>query len=166
MYLLNLIVFLNLLVSCHTIEDGWKGIRPLRTDKATVEKLLGKPEVDDNGYYRYRTGEAFIRINYSSTPCENNKMNRGKFNVPKDTVLDYYVRPLTLTPLSNLKFKKEQYYRDASGDTNSILLISNEYGVMIGIQDQEGIEYFSGVDFKASKKDAEYFKCSESIKGN
>jgi hypothetical protein len=143
------------------IEDGWKGIKPLRTDKKSVEKLLGKPEIDNNGYHGYRTEEAFIRVNYSTLPCQDNQYKRGEYNIPKDTVLNYSVRPQKLTLLSNLNFKKEQYYKDTSGDANSVRLINNEEGITISVQDQEKTEYFSGVDFRPSKDDAEKFKCDK-----
>lgn len=68
-YALFLTVFLNSIVSCQTIEEGWKGIKPLKADKTSVEKLLGKPEIDNNGYHGYRTDGAFIQVNYSTLPC-------------------------------------------------------------------------------------------------
>lgn len=145
----------------HKIEDGWKDIKPLRTKKVEVEKLLGKPEVDENGYHRYRTAEAFIRVNYSTMPCVDNQYKRGNFNVPEDTVLDYSVRPQKLTLLSDLNFKKEQYYMDISDHTNSVLYVNDEDGVMIGVQSQEDTEYLTSFDFKPSKTDAQKFKCTD-----
>lgn len=91
MYILLFIMFLNLIVSCDTIEDGWKGIKPLKTDKISVNKLLGTPEIDDNEYHRYTSDEAFVRVNYSTAPCKDNQYKRGEYNIAQDTVLDYYV---------------------------------------------------------------------------
>lgn len=161
MRVLVLIILLNSPLFCQTIENGWKGIKPLGTSKRTVEKLFGKAEIDDNGYYRYRFGDTFVRVNYSTAPCTDNPYERGRFNVPEDTVLDYYVVPKELSLLSQLKFNREKYYKDVSGDTNSILLINDDDGVIIGIQEQEGIEYLAGLDFMASKSLTEKFKCKE-----
>lgn len=163
MYISLLIILLSSIVSCQTIEKGWKGIEPLKTDKATVNKLLGTPKVDDNGYHSYTSDETFIQVNYSTAPCQDNQYNRGKYIVVKDTVLDYIVNIKKVVKLSEIKFKREKYKKDTSGDVLDIAdYINEEDGVVIGIYIQEGTEYVGAIRFRPSKQNAEAFKCSES----
>lgn len=98
------------------IESGWKSIKPLITDKAFVNKLLGTPKIDENNYHNYLTEEAFVQVNYSSTPCKNNQYGRGKFNVLQDRVLDYTVRLKKPIKLDEFNFEREKYIKDTSGD--------------------------------------------------
>ncbi len=132
-----LILLLNSVVLCQTIEDGWKGIKPLETNKTKVDKLLGKPEIDDNGYYNYRTDEAFIQVNYSENPCSKDNYGRGKYTVAKDTVLSYWVHLKEGIKLSEFNFDREKYYKDTSGDLKSSYDFYNDedgIGIDIGIQ--------------------------------
>jgi hypothetical protein len=149
-----------------SIEKGWKGIKPLNTTKLSVNKLLGVPEVDDNEYYGYASDEAFVQVNYSTAPCQDNQYKRGKFNVSKDTVLGYDVHIKQRVKLSEIKFNREKYIKDTSGDVaNNALYINEEDGVWIGvwtgISQQENDEYIGTIYFKPSKKNAEKFKCKD-----
>ncbi|MCY7348151.1 MAG: hypothetical protein LH614_18315, partial [Pyrinomonadaceae bacterium] len=101
---LILIIFLNIIGFSQTVEDGWKGIKPLKTDKTAVDKILGKPEMDDNNYQRYSTDEAFVRVNYSTVPCKDNQYKRGEYNIAKDLVWDYYVVLDNIVKLSDFKY--------------------------------------------------------------
>lgn len=161
MYILTLLLLLNSFLFCNTIENGWKGIEPLKADKAAVNKLLGTPEVDDNGYYGYTTDEAFIQVNYSTAPCENNQYKRGKYNVPKDTILDYVVNVKKTIKLSELAFNREKYKTDTSGDVGNVVAYYNEEdGIMIEVGiSREGTEYVKTIYFRPKQKTAETLKC-------
>src|SRR5215831_21022617 len=92
-----------------TIEDGWKGILPFKTDKATVEKILGKPLINSDGYYNYSSDEAFVQVDFSAEPCTQVPYGRGRYNVPKDRVIRYWVSLRKQTLLSDLKFDRSKY---------------------------------------------------------
>lgn len=157
-----LIMILSSVTFSQTIEDGWKGIKPLKTSRTEVEKLLGKPEIDDNGYHRYRTDEAFVRVNYSTTGCKDNQYKRGRYNVPEDTVLDYYVVINDFTLLSDLKIKKENYYRDASGDVeNNVVYVERADTIIISVHIQQDTEYVGTIYYQPQKEDKELYKCDE-----
>src|SRR4029079_1339768 len=100
-----------------SVEDGWKGIRPIVATKSEVQKAFGKPSViDDNNYYGYRTEDAFIQVNYSTEPCKENRYGRGKFKIAIDTVLSYDVHFRKAVKLSDLNFDRSKYGKDTSGD--------------------------------------------------
>ena len=145
-----------------SIEDGWKGIKPLKTNKVEVSKLLGTPEIDDNDYHNYRTDEAFVRVNYSTAPCQKSDFGRGKFNIPKEIVLDYVVHIKELVKLSEFKFEREKYIKDTSGDVeNNVLYVNEREGIIISVHIQEGTEYAGTIYFRPKPKLAETLKCTE-----
>lgn len=159
-YILVFILLLNSIVLCQAIEKGWKGIKPLQTNKATVDKLLGTPEINDNGYQNYKTDDAFVQVNYSTAPCEENQYKRGEYNIAQNTVLDYTVRLKERILLSEFNFKRDDYTKDTSG----CLLSSADYrnednSISIGVYIQEGTEYVTDIRFRESNKNIEAFKC-------
>ena len=156
-----LILLLNSIVFCNSIENGWKEIKPLETNRATVDKLLGQPEIDDNGYHIYETDEALVRIIYTETPCKDHKFKRrGEYNVAKDTVLEYWVVLKQRIKLSEIQFDQEKYYKDTSGDLTSHADYDYfEEGIRIGVYIQEDVEYVTGFSFRPGKRHDEMYKC-------
>jgi hypothetical protein len=89
----------------------WRGIIPLRSTRADVEKLLGKPFLDDAAppYAKtYKTENETVHILYSTGLC-NIKPNHG-WNLPPNTVIYIDVSPHNLKiadlKLNLRKFKK------------------------------------------------------------
>jgi hypothetical protein len=76
---------------------GWRGIIPLHSTRADVERLLGKPssEVDN----LYKTENDLVRVDYAKGPC--NGWPRG-WNVASDTVLALTVMPSAKQMFSDL----------------------------------------------------------------
>ncbi len=161
MYIFILTSLLNLVVMCHSVESGWKGIKPLETNKATVEKLLGQSEIDDNGYHNYKTDEAYIQAIYTENPCEDNKFKRrGGYNVAKDTVLEYWVVLKQMVKLSEVKFEREKYYKDTSGDLISHADYDDfEEGIRISVYIQEDDEYVTGYSYRAGNRQNKMYQC-------
>jgi hypothetical protein len=153
-------MFLSYSAFGQSIEEGWKGILPLKTSRAEVENRLGRPEVDDDGYYRYKTDDAFIRVNYSCTPCQDSKFGRGQYKVATGTVLDYYVIPKDRKVFSNLELKRDTYIRDTSGDVqNNVLYVNKDNSVIVSIHLQEGTEYVGRIYYNPRSADAKALKC-------
>jgi hypothetical protein len=146
-----------------TLESGWKEIKPLSTDKNTVEKILGKARKDNNDYFGYRTDIAFTQVNYSTEPCQGNQFNRGKFNVPKNTVLDYSVHFHRPTRLTELKFKRGKYTRQTNAHRpDEFILLNQSDGIMIIGSVEQGLEYVGVIYFKPKKRDEAKFRCTSS----
>jgi len=150
---------------CQSLEDGWKGIKPLITNRESVEKVLGKGEIDNNGYYNYRSVEAFVQVNYSTSPCVENQYGRGKYKIPAETVLGYKLSPKNLSLLSAINARFERYRKDTSGDLDGGYTLRNsEDGVAIEVETQGDVEYFGGAIFGPSKKAAAEFQCNKDSK--
>ena len=145
------------------IEEGWKGIKPLKTDQATVEKIIGKPEkITRAGYYNYKTDEFFMHVNYSTAPCEKSDYNRGKFNIPENTVLGYNVILSEGIKLSEFKFQREKYTKQADSErSNAFYYINFEDAIHLGVIVVNGTEYVWSIWFYPSEKDEKKFECKK-----
>ncbi len=87
----------------------------LISNKTDVEKAYGKPErIDDNGYYNYRMDDSFVQVNFTTKPCRRNQYDRGKFNVPANTVLDVWVSIKKTILFKDLNYDKAFDHRDTS----------------------------------------------------
>lgn len=162
MYFLCLLIFLSSIYICEPVESGWKNIKPLSTDKASVDKLLGEPKIDDNGYFGYSTEEAFVQVSYSTAPCTENQYGRGEYDVPERTVLRYWVHVKKPLKLSDVKFAREKYFRDTSGHIkDNVLYISREFGVMITVGSQEGVEYIGNIEYRPGSSEEDKHKCKK-----
>jgi hypothetical protein len=90
-------------------DKGWRGIIPLHSTRADVERLLG--ESNTRGAI-YDLEDVRVSIIYQRHTCEENK---GKgFNVPRDTVLRIIVgfknkdQSLSDFPLDVTQYKKTE----------------------------------------------------------
>ena len=155
------IIMLVSTVSCQTLENGWKGIKPLRTDKTTVEKILGEPEIDENGYHGYRVGSVFVQVNYSSAPCEVDRYQRGKYSVAENTVLDYSVNFLSNElKLSDLTIDRKRYHKETDDHIEGLSHFYNEDDdILITVESQNNIEYVGRIIFRARKAEIKKFLC-------
>ena len=79
--LLLSILFVLIIVTAAPAR-GWRGIVPLHSTRAEVERLLGKSTDECNCVYR--TEHEVVRVDYAKAPCEGSP--RG-WNVPANTVL-------------------------------------------------------------------------------
>lgn len=158
----------NALATNDFIENGWKGIKPLETNKKTVEQVLGQPEkTDDNSFQFYSSDDEFVRINYSTAPCKQNYYGRGDYNVPEDTVLDYYVILTKRMKLKDFKFHHEKYKREEDSERLDLIYYKNsDDGIMITVGVKDGIEYVGEVRFYPTPKTIEKCECKNNKKDN
>lgn len=160
MYFAIALILLSSVASCQTVDDGWKGIKPLHTGKGAAEKLLGKAKVDDNNYHMYTNGDVSVEINYSTSPCKKEQYNRGKFDVPESTVLGYRVLFKTYPKLSELKFNKEKYENYPGGHVPNLEYFSNyEDGIRIEVVMRNGDQFVQKIEYSPSKSDSKKLAC-------
>lgn len=81
----------------------WRGITPLRSTRADVERLLGPPESGPGGVYATE-GER-VSVTYSRRPCDYG------WRVPPDTVISFFVHPKKPPKLSDLGLDEKRYER-------------------------------------------------------
>ena len=157
------VMTLSLVTYCDSIEDGWKGIKPFHTSRLEVERLLGRPKIDDNGYYRYSTPEADIEINYSSIPCSENRYGRGKFKIPLETVLSYRVLLKARPKVSDLEFDRQIFQRETSGHVLNLASYVNKdstVSVLVTIETNSD-EFVREIDYRPPTTELEKLECSE-----
>jgi len=83
----------------------WRGITPLISTRSEVEKLLGKPNVDNN---TFDVPEGRAIINYSDGKrCEEGVPGFG--NIPRDTVVEIYLSFKKETKLAELLVAGQDY---------------------------------------------------------
>lgn len=105
---------------------GWRGIVPLQSKRADVERLLG-PGI--NGHYQFDAERA--HVNYAGDgKC--NPVNGCLCLVPKDTVISIYVQLEVEMRFSRLNIDKKKYEKFVSRKDPNVATYSN---------DKEGIIY-------------------------
>ncbi len=146
------------------IEDGWKGIKILQTNKTAVEKITGKPEtITEEGYYNYDNGEFFMHASYSTAPCVKSEWNRGNFNVPADTVIELDVTLSEGIKLSEFKFHRERYIIEKDPHRSDVYYFnSQEDAIYITVGVIDGIEYVGRIRFRRNAKDEKKYACNGS----
>jgi hypothetical protein len=95
----------------HLFAREWRGILPLKSTRADVERLLGKP----NELGRYEVNGETAAIIYSDGPCQGLYRSLEKDNckclVVKDAVLSIYVEPEQALKFSSLGIDKSKFSR-------------------------------------------------------
>lgn len=102
-----------LLIICAQLSNaqGWRGIIPLYSTRADVEKLLGPSK--DECRCTYQADGDWIRVVYSKGPC---KGYPAGWNVRADTVLSFTVSWKREREFSDLRLDEDKYekaYDDA-----------------------------------------------------
>ena len=117
-----LVSFALLVFTSGALAKSWRGIVPLRSTRAQVRKLLGKPIVGGDGVLDlYDLKEGRVRVMYARQPCEEGlPADWGNWRVPRDTVVNISIQLHQEIPVKQLRIRNlEQYkwYTGASGAT-------------------------------------------------
>lgn len=151
-------VTVSLIQTC-PIENGWKGIRVFQTSRIEVEKILGKP-VEKRVYERYETDDAFVDIAYSISPCSND--GDGRFNVPKDVIIEYSIVLKKGIELSNFKWKKDLYKRYEDPHLRNLTHYGNpKDGINFTTNTNDGTEKVSIIYFERTKETVSKYTCKK-----
>ena len=125
---MNKILFALFALAIFRLEvfaEEWRGIVPLRSTRADVVRLLGKP----NELGRYEVNGERADIIYSDGPCKGWHYSLEKANckclVPKDTVLSIYVEPDQPPKFSKLGIDSSKFTRTAIVVGNGLFSYSN-----------------------------------------
>jgi len=125
----SLIVFLfsSLLAVPGAEAKGWRGIVPLHSTRADVERLLGPPAEQRTEYsVLYRTENETLIINYArGLPCGTGEMY-SQWRVPRDTVESIFITPGMGSPLSQLKIDENKYKQRSGGDRPEDIYYTND----------------------------------------
>lgn len=135
-------IFLALIIGTVKVQAApWRGIVPLKSTRADVERLLGKPGA--HGRYQFDKERAYIEY-AGNGPCA--KVNRCLCKVSEDTVISIYVELEVDMSFSGLKLNKKHYAKFTSRQDPTTATYSNEaLGIIYTVDEKEddviAIEY-------------------------
>ena len=149
---LSLILALNFVV----LAKGWRGIVPLHSTRADVERSLGAPDRKSNikPVVRYDLEKEHVYIIYSRGPCSDGSVY-GKWEVPPDTVVSIRVSPKKGLLLSELQIDAAQY---------KVVHVRGVPSYTYYVDDGEGVQYdvssghVSTIDYFPAAED-EHLRC-------
>lgn len=120
-------------------EHGWRGLEPLRSTRADVERLLGPPTKTSGEYsVTYLRPDETVIINYAEgLPCGIGE-NYSQWRVPRGTVESISVTPLKETRLSQLRIDESKYEKRRGGHLPEVIYYIND-------QDGETLRTFQGL---------------------
>jgi hypothetical protein len=107
--------------------QDWRGIKPLHSSRADVERLLGAPHGECRCFYEFE-GET-IRIEYAKSLCVGYPSG---WNVPADSVLTIDIRYNEPRNLSALRIVESEFLK-AADDTLTTYYSNRERGVQYTI---------------------------------
>lgn len=142
------IVFLN----CASVEaKPWRGIEPLRSTRADVERLIGSQVVRCGGSACiYELDEEIVFVLYATDSCGKNDGATSAWRVPVGTVIEIGVRFKEDKPLSELPFDLSKFKRvDDKHLPGWIYYINLDEGVRV----EGGLKTASSVTYFQSAKD-------------
>lgn len=116
-----------------SLSKEWRGIVPLHSMRADVERVLGAPTEPRGSVYKTQTEN--VSIWYADEPCK--KGVSELWNVPRGTVLSITIYPKTKPCVADLRLDESKYKREANAHLQGITYFTN---------DEEGIriETFEG----------------------
>jgi hypothetical protein len=99
----SIILLLFLSILGYTQTNSFRGLTPIVSTRADVEKLLGKPKSQDS--YQYEIQEGRVFFSYQPKVCEDG------WNLPKDTLIYIRFEPKELLgkSFSELNLEKSKF---------------------------------------------------------
>jgi hypothetical protein len=127
-------IFCTCLLLCITSAiqaKGWRGITPLQSSRADVERLLGTPTKKVNQEaYLYNFGNEVVVVLFQSSTCDTGLGRFGfGWNAPPGTVTNIGVIPLKNVPVAEIIDVKE--FRKDEGGLNFIYYIQGDEGLTV-----------------------------------
>lgn len=127
---------------------GWRGIVPLRSTRADVERQLGQPaqKITDYSVF-YRTASETIMIRYAQgLPCGIGE-KYSQWRVPRYTVESILVSPTQTLRFSDLRIDEAKYDKRQGGHlTEDVYYINEQTGESVRVfrGEVKAISYFPG----------------------
>jgi hypothetical protein len=151
MKLLKAIILIAITGVSSANGKGWRGITPLHSTRADVERLLGPPIEQTSPYSAvYRTPNETVTIRYAKgLPCGIGE-KYSQWRVPTNTVEGIFVTLATPVPLTQLGMDESKYKKRSGSHTPDTYYISEEKG--------ESLRVFQG-----EVKDIDYFPAASDV---
>ena len=116
----------------------WRGIVPLRSKRAQVRRVLGKPNIGGAGSIElYERQEGRIQVRYARQPCEQGlPADWGNWRVARDTVVNISISLHEEIPVANLKVRNLEKYRWYTDDSGATYYRDERQGIEYQVQDE------------------------------
>jgi hypothetical protein len=137
---------------------GWRGIVPLHSTRAEVERLLGAPKESRGVASTYDTKNERVNVSYSDGVCK--KGNSDDWNVPRDTVVSFTVHPNSKLLVDDLNLDKTKYEKQRDPHLEGIVYyINREEGVFIDVRILDGgVEDVDNITYESAATD-DHLRC-------
>lgn len=147
---------LVLLLAGISQAKDWRGITPLRSTRADVERLLGPPTSPGGSDYALKNEH--VTILYAGNPCE--KGSKYGWNVPPDTVLTITVSSRKEQKVSDLKLDLNKYkiIREQSGHLPEVIYYVNEEEG-ISLESRENLDVVLSITYSPTARDSHALRC-------
>jgi hypothetical protein len=152
-----LFLFSTLLTVPGAEAKGWRGIVPLHSTRADVERLLGPPTEQHTEYsVLYRTENETLIINYAKgLPCGIGE-KYSQWRVPRGTVESISITPNRGSPLSQLSIDESKYKKRSGGHrAEDIYYINEQDGEILRVFQNEVMD----ITYSARSSD-EHLRCA------
>lgn len=135
-----------------TQANEWRGIVPLHSTRADVERLLGPPSIDRSEITFYEFDKEEVSFNYAKGLCG---IESSGWNVPRDTVISITIRPKpNLLKLTDLKLDESKYKKEKDEHVWDIFAYTDEEeGVRYRVDTRDNSIVISIEYFPAAKDD-------------
>jgi len=132
----------------------WRGLIPLRSTRADVERLLGQAKDSVDRTLIYKTPAETVHVLYSEGPCTRN--GSGQWRVPADTVIHIRVYPQKTTLLEDLHVDVSKYRRKPDPNIpNWTFYLSDKDGLIIQTKLENDREEVMIVTYGPTEEDAQ-----------
>ena len=133
-------------------SNEWRGLVPLLSTRADVERLLGKPVMPPTAFEIYKTETERVDVLYSAGPCGS--VRWASWNVAKDVVISLHVIPQKTTSIENLRLDPKKYTRIQESHPNHWFQYRNrDGGVVVHSILQGKIEYLHFIEYRPLEKE-------------
>lgn len=132
--LVSLVIFIS------PQANSWRGIVPLHSTRAEVEKLLGPPTPESKAQDAaiYRTENERVFVLYSTGSCEVKPSNG--WSVPTGTVISISVEPKSKPKFADIKLDESNFEKRPDPEVRYFTYYTNERdGVSIEVNTDEGV---------------------------
>jgi hypothetical protein len=106
MFHLSFLIICALFVSFWQVPSSreWRGLSPLKSTRADMERLLGPPDVSfDRRFITYYLREEVVFVGFSGNPKCQQKLKYETWDVPKETVTWFRVGLRNPVPVAEAK---------------------------------------------------------------
>lgn len=152
-----ILLCLSLSMANSSQVEGWRGIKPLHSTRADVERLLGTPKESYGVASTYDTKDERIKVSYSDGVCKEGK-SEG-WNVPRDTVISFTVHPNAKLLVADVKLDETKYKGVRDPHLEGVVYYFNKVdGIRISARMLEEGEDIDSITYEPAAADS-YLGC-------